>query len=240
MKQVLNKHWRRLKRSLGRRYREWRLPHGYVRLGTRYGGWWIDRRAISEKPLLIDCGLGVDISFPTAFIAEFGGQVIGIDPHPASVSYCEAHKPAGMQVWQRAFWREAGQRLTFHMPKSADQLPKGADNISGSLLESHSYTGEANVAVLTTSLQEILAATSRDECDILKLDIEGAEYDVLDELCRSGSIRKAKQVLVEFHHKWTHHPFEDTLAAVDLMQRSGFRLVHTEDRNYIFRRTDLG
>lgn len=239
MKKGLAKHWQRLKRSLGRRYREWKLPRAYGRLGTRYGGWWIDRRAVRKNPLLVDCGLGVDISFPTAFLTRFGGEVIGIDPNPVSVSYCEAHKPPGMSVWVRAFWHEAGHKLTFHLPRPPEQLPKGADGVSGSLLRSHNYTGEDTVEVLTTSLEEVLGATGRDECDILKMDIEGAEYEVLSDLCRSGAIRKARQVLIEFHHHCTSHPIEDTLNAVAAIQAGGFTLVHTENRNYIFRRSDL-
>lgn len=240
MKRGAKKHWQRLKRSLGRRWREWRLPRGYERLGTRYGGWWLDRRALGKNPLLVDCGLGLDISFPTAFLARFGGTVIGIDPNPASIAYCEARKPPGMTVLARAFWPEAGRRLRFHLPRPPEQLPKGADGVSGSLLGSHSYAGEEAVEVLTTSLAEVLREAGREECDILKLDIEGAEYEVLADLCRTGMIRKARQVLIEFHHHCTDHSLEDTLNAAAAVRASGFALLHTEDRNYIFRRADLG
>lgn len=239
MSSPLGRHWARLRRSLGRRWREWRLPRGYVRLGTRYGGWWLDAHAVGTYPLLVDCGLGLDISFPSAFLARFGGQVVGIDPHPRSVAYCEAHKPPGMEIWPRAFWRESGHRLMFHLPRGADALPQGADAISGSLLASHSYAGGGTIEVLTTSLDEVLARTGRDACDVLKLDIEGAEYDVLEALCASGEIRRARQVLVEFHHGWTEHPYAHTAAAIEAMQCCGFALIHTEGRNHIFRRADL-
>jgi len=235
----LAKHWMRLRRSLGRRWREWRLPRGYVRLGSRYGGWWVDSRAIGANPLLIDCGLGLDISFPVAFLARFGGHVIGIDPHPRSVAYCEALKPPGMEILLRAFWREPGQSLEFHLPRGAEALPSGADGISGSLLASHSYAGGGTIRVSSTSLAEVLAGAGRDECDVLKLDIEGAEYEVLEALCRSGEIRRSGQVLVEFHHGWTEHPYSRTVAAIEAMRDCGFELIHTEGRNHIFRRTDL-
>jgi phosphoribosylaminoimidazole carboxylase (NCAIR synthetase) len=94
--------------------------------------------------------------------------------------------------------------------------------------------------VATISLAEILNQQARSGCDVLKMDIEGAEYEVLEQLCGSGEIRKAGQVLIEFHHKVTEHTLEDTRLAVAQMQRNGFRLMHTEGRNYIFRRQDLG
>ena len=239
MNALVQKHWRRMQRSLGRRYREWRLPRGYERFGTRYGGWWIDTTLVGRDPLVVDAGLGADISFPSAFLARFGGQVMGIDPNPQSIRYVEAHKPPGMQVLQNAFWRDAGEDITFHMPRALDQLPKGADGVSGSVLSSHSYTaGGTQFTVKTTSLDHVLSLAGRNACDILKMDIEGAEYDVLAALCRTGAIRKATQVLIEFHHHCTDHPLADTLNTVALVQQAGFQLVYTEDRNYIFKRLD--
>lgn len=234
---TINKHWGRLKRSLGRRWKEWRLPGGYVRLGTRYGGWWVDSNIISGKPLLIDCGLGEDISFPAAFLERFGGMVVGVEPNPRSLAYCRAHSPVGMEIVPQAFWSTAGETLTFHMPRSQELLPNGADGVSGSLLDSHDYVinGES-LTVQTTDLATLLQTYGHAECDVLKLDIEGAEYPVLDALVSNGDIRRARQLLVEFHHGVTHHGHEDTDSAVAKLDRAGFRLIHVEGRNLIFRR----
>ena len=240
MTEILNKHWRRLKRSLSRRFREKLLPRGYRRLGTRYGGWWIDAKSLGAAPLLIDCGLGEDISFPLAFLDAFGGKVIGVEPNPRSLKYCQDHVRGDMRVIPKAFWYEAGQKLEFFLPRPQQELPKGADGVSGSLDGSHEYAGGNRLEVETTSLAQILQQCARAQCDVLKMDIEGAEYDVLDRLCESGEIRNAAQVLIEFHHKVTRHSMEDTRKVVSQLQRSGFELVHTEDRNYIFRRQELG
>jgi len=232
-------HWWRLKRSLGRRWREWRLPRGYERLGTRYGGWWLYAPAVTKAPLLIDCGLGKDISFPVAFLSRFGGRVVGIDPNPDALAYSRANCPEGMEIRDAAFWSEAGRELVFHLPRFADELPKGADGVSGSLLSSHSYAGQATLSVRTTSLREVLAGEDREECDVLKLDIEGAEYDVLESLCRSGEIRRADQLLVEFHHHCTDRSFQDTLDTIARVCAAGFVERHSEDRNAAFLRADL-
>jgi len=231
-------HWWRLKRSVGRRWREWRLPHGFERLGTRYGGWWIFAPAIGKEPLLIDCGLGRDISFPAAFLERFGGaRVMGVDPNPQALEYSRAHCPRGMQIIDAALWSVAGTELRFHLPRASADLPQGADGVSGSLLASHSYAGEATRAVRTTTLAELLAQAGRNACDIFKLDIEGAEYAVLQALCENGDIRRARQLLVEFHHHCTDRTLEDTRQAVARVQSSGFRLAYTEDRNCVFLRT---
>lgn len=230
------KHWWRLKRSLGRRWREWRLPRGFERLGTRYGGWWLFAPAIGRDPLLVDCGLGKDVSFPAAFLQRFGGHVIGIDPNPAALDYSRAHCPEGMEVRDAAFWTEAGGELRFHLPRPPEELPRGADGVSGSLLASHSYASDATLTVRTTSLSEVLARARRQECEVLKLDIEGAEYEVLDALCASGDIRRAGQLLVEFHHHCTERSLADTQERIAQVEASGFTLQHTEDRNCMFLR----
>ena len=235
----IGKHWGRVKRSLGRRWREWCLPRGYLRLGTRYGGWWIDSAALGQTPLLVDCGLGEDISFPLAFVERFGGSVIGIEPNPRSLDYCRPRCPAGMEIVPQALWTKAGERLNFHLPRPQTQLPKGADGVSGSLVGSHEYVaGGEDLAVTTTTLAEILDAAGCEECDILKLDVEGAEYDVLAELCRTGEIRRTRQLLVEFHHGVTHHTAAETAATASALASAGFVLVHVESRNYTFRRHD--
>lgn len=234
-------HRQRLERSLGRRWREWRLPAGYLRLGTKYGGWWLDRNLVRTDPLVVDCGLGQDISFDAEFLARFGGTVIGIDPNPESLAWCEAHCPPGMQLLDRAFWSVAGRTLEFHLPLPKAQLPRGADGVSGSLIRSHAYVeGGDSRPVTTIDLAQVLADAGRSDCDILKLDIEGAEYEVLPELAARGMLARCRQLLVEFHHGHTEYTQDQTDAVVAVVRAAGFGLVHREGRNHIFRREDLG
>jgi FkbM family methyltransferase len=234
------RYWEWLKRSLGRRWREWRLPSGYIRLGTKYGGWWLDRDLVRPDPLLIDCGLGRDISFDGAFLSRFGGTVIGVEANPASLAWCAPRCPPGMHLRDRAFWTRPGETLVFHLPRPPERLPKGADGVSGSLLASHEYVaGGESRHVTTTSLEEVLAEAGREDCDVLKLDIEGAEYAVLEGLIARGLLGKCRQLLVEFHHGVTEHTLVETKRTVEAILAAGFRLAHIESRNYSFFQADL-
>lgn len=234
----MSKHWNRLKRSLYRRWAEWRLPRGYQRLGTRYGGWWVDLDLLGPQPLLIDCGLGEDISFPTAFLQRVAdAKVIGVDPNPRSLTYCRARCPANMEILPNALWTRTGETLAFHLPRSQEELPHGADGVSGSLDPSHDYVeGGERIEIRTIDLDTLLARAGRTECDVLKLDIEGAEYELLAALIASGRLLAARQVLVEFHHGVTGHSLADTQRIVTQLGAVGFKLMHVESRNYIFRR----
>jgi len=48
----------------------------------------------------------------------------------------------------------------------------------------------------------ILKNFSIDDYIVLKLDIEGSEYDTLDKLFQTGIIRYIKEIYVEFHTQW--------------------------------------
>jgi FkbM family methyltransferase len=231
-------HWDRLKRSWGRRFHEFRLPSGYKRFGTRYGGWWVNTKLITRNPLLIDCGLGEDISFPIEFIQQFpDAHVIGVEPNPRSLSYCYKNLPKKMKIIEKAFWKNSDEKLSFYLPRSQDQLPKGADGVSGSVLDSHEYVdGGELLEVLTIDLESILSEAGHSNCNILKLDIEGAEYEVLDALAKGCMLSKIKQLLVEFHHGVTDHTMVDTENSIGKIISCGFDLVHVEGRDHVFER----
>ena len=70
----------------------------------------------------------------------------------------------------------------------------------------------------------------------MKLDIEGAEYELINNLINNKHIHLVEQLLIEFHHDVTHHTKKDTDNTIEKLKQAGFRLMHTESRNYIFQR----
>lgn len=240
MLNFIKKHFFKLKRSLTRRLKEAMLPRTYQRMGSKYGGWWIDTDLLTnKKPLLIDCGLGKDISFPIEFLKKYNGYVVGIDPDPKSISYCEKILPKNMEIRSKAFWKKSGELIKFHLARPNEELPKGADG-SGSILSSHDYVdGGIEIEVHTICLSEILNSLNRSACNILKLDIEGAEYEVISDLISSGQVNIVDQLLIEFHHGVTHFNINDTNEILKKLESAGFKLIHVESRNYIFRRDKI-
>ena len=50
----------------------------------------------------------------------------------------------------------------------------------------------------TTDINEILAKF--DKIDLLKINIEGGEYDILSRMCSTGTISKVKNLQIQFHN----------------------------------------
>lgn len=64
--------------------------------------------------------------------------------------------------------------------------------------------------------------------DVIKMDIEGAEYAVLPDMMQAG-IRPA-QLLVEFHHRWREVGARRTRATIRLLRRHGYRIAHVSEK----------
>jgi hypothetical protein len=83
---------------------------------------------------------------------------------------------------------------------------------------------EAPVNRLTALLDRL----GHNRIDVLKIDIEGGEYVVIDDLL-SGGIA-VKQLLVEFHHHFPGVGIAKTLKAVRDLQKAGYRIFHISER----------
>src|SRR3954453_17394505 len=68
----------------------------------------------------------------------------------------------------------------------------------------------------------ILAMLKLDRVDVLKLDVEGSEYDVIPHILTSP-IRPV-QLLIEFHHRIHNIHVSDTRGAVRMISAAAFSL----------------
>jgi hypothetical protein len=74
------------------------------------------------------------------------------------------------------------------------------------------------------TLSGFLARLGVDEVDVLKMDIEGAEYAVLEHALRTGALQRVRQLLVEFHHFHPVFGIAATRDAIAGLHRAGWRI----------------
>jgi FkbM family methyltransferase len=89
--------------------------------------------------------------------------------------------------------------------------------------------GEGAMGSVTVTIRDVAATFDElglDRIDLLKLNIEGGEYDVLDRLDRTGWLARIDQVLVQFH-EWHPHAHRRRRA-----NRAALRRDHVEEWNY--------
>ncbi len=158
-----------------------------VRLGTTYGGWWVPEDLITENSICYLPGLGEDASFDLALTERYGCEVWSMDPTPRSIAFAETIEenprfhflPVG--VWS------SQSTLKFYAPQNPEHVSHSIVNAQGTA----TYF-EAECKTLRT----IMAGLGHDRVDLLKLNIEGAEVEVISDFLANGP--KPQILLVAF------------------------------------------
>lgn len=164
--------------------------------GNGYGGFYVDPTLVPNQAIVYSFGIGEDISFDKAIISKHGCKVYGFDPTPKSINYVKNNETPESFYFHPYGIGERTEMVTFH-------LPKNKDHVSGSVYD-HKLVDEHNsVEVLLKEFNEIVSEMGHDHIDVLKMDIEGSEYVVMEGILKSGI--PIKQILVETHERF----FED-------------------------------
>ena len=76
-----------------------------------------------------------------------------------------------------------------------------------------------------------MAENQHDRIDLLKLDIEGSEYDVIEHILERRI--PVRQICVEYHHGILPGiRRSDTIRSMIKLARRGYQLVHQEGANH--------
>jgi FkbM family methyltransferase len=184
-----------------------------ARLGTEYGGYAVLLDRLGPDSVVYSLGLGEDISFDLELIERCGCQVFGFDPTPRSIAWVKAQNPPAQLVVQ-----ELG--VAAYDGTASFTPPKNPEHISHSISAGSGASGEVKFEVrrLATLLREL----GHERLDLLKMDIEGAEYEVVDDLLASGI--EPLQLMLEFHHGMYGIELSRTEATLEKLRAAGYRI----------------
>ena len=68
-----------------------------------------------------------------------------------------------------------------------------------------------------------MAELGHDRVDVLKMDIEGSEYEVIDQILRDGLAGRIGVMMIEFHHWLSAFSRNDTRKAITDLEKAGFQ-----------------
>ena len=191
------------------------------RLGTEYGGWWAPADLLGPGAVVYCVGCGEDISFDLALVEQFGCDIWACDPTPRAVANIARVAPPTEKYHFRpcALWSEDGTTTFF--------MNDHESHVSGSLV---GLNGTSNsIEVECRTLPTLMAENGHRHIDLIKMDIEGAEYAVLEQMLDQGV--RPRCVMVEFDQPT---PFARTHRMIRRLRAEGYDLVKVEVWNYVF------
>ena len=216
-----------LKRLIGR---EPRLTTDVRRPLERFGAWWVCTELLSEGGIVYSLGVGEDIDFDLALIEMKNMELHTFDPTPNSVDWLQQQQlPAGFHFHPWGVAENDGSM--FFYPR---RLRDGSHSQTMYTLVADPATEQDRLEVPVKSITTIMEILGHIKIDVFKMDIEGAEYDVLKGLL--ASTLRPRQLLIEFHHRHTGLDKSQTVAAVDDLREAGYALadISSTGREFTF------
>lgn len=182
------------------------------------GGWWFSARNLNSDSIVYSLGVGDEINFDLAIIEKYGVEVFAFDPTPNSVDLLE-----GTNLPQRFHFKPWAVTAADGSLKFYPRLKKDGrkSDVMFTMIPEDATKNDA-IDVPAYCLTSIVEKLNHARIDLLKMDIEGAEYEVLDGLLDSPV--KPRQLLVEFHHRFVEDGLEKTYDLISRLQSAGYRI----------------
>lgn len=196
-----------------------KVPIKPIKLGSQYGAKrFFDFQELHNSRIL-SCGLGEDASFDIEFAKKYNSQIIIVDPTPSAITHYnyilesirkrkenltnDSTENTGLYdlsnvnenqllLEKFALWT-IPTKLKFFAPKNPDHVSYSITNFQ------HNYSLSENfehIIVDSVTLQTLLEKYKFEQLHLLKLDIEGAEVEVLKDMMKNKIY--PTQIAVEF------------------------------------------
>ena len=155
-------------------------------------------KKVNESSLIIDCGANVgDIS---ALFLTKNASVIAFEPDPMAFMMIQRRFEGNnnIECINKAVAHKASTaKLYFHADQQ--QNSNSAFTVSSSIIQDKiNINTDNSIEIETVDLDSYITNLNKS-VDILKMDVEGAEIDILNKLIKNGTYKKIGVILVETH-----------------------------------------
>ena len=183
-------------------------------IGTEHGNSAVILDLIPAGSTVISAGVGEDILFDLELIKLKNCKIIGINPTEKSKRYIENNPHENISLLQKALYSESNKKIKIYKNTNPDYVSVSITPSRQNVSEKDYYETE------TISLQELL--NKYKDVSVVKMDIEGAEYDVLNSIDNLN----IPQICVEFHHFCTDFTPYDTTQCIMNLNNMGYVVVY--------------
>ena len=188
-------------------------------------GWVVDYSKLNSNSVVYSVGVGSNIDFDLALIEELKLAVYAFDPTPRSIEWIKKQSLSKSFKFIPVGLGSNDGEMEFFPPRKESST-------HFSPIDRYDNLGVETIKAPVKTLKSLAQEFGHQTIDLLKMDIEGAEYDVIDNLEEQGV--EINQILIEFHHMYKGISLDDTKNAIDKLRKLGFELFHISQRTYEF------
>ena len=190
--------------------------------------WAIPTGSLVADSFIVSAGVGHSITFEQDIVARFGAKVVLLDPSPTGVATIERLSDRRNIEFMPLGLAAASGELRFGLPDRADE---------GSFRKGSAADG---VSFGCTTLSDIMRQHGRTRIDLLKIDVEGFEYEIIQSIFDNHL--SVEQICVEIHHNREisiDQTVADAARLIFRLARHGYRVVYNKNMDFTFVKTGL-
>ncbi|MCL5102493.1 MAG: FkbM family methyltransferase [Armatimonadetes bacterium] len=180
----------------------------------------VDLTRISDESIVYSFGVGENVEFDLELIERRGCRVHAFDPTPRAVDFLKSINPPDRFIMHNVGLAGYDGRAAFHPPSNPD-------HVSHSLMSHVGVKTEVSLEFEVRRLATIMFDLGHASVDLLKMDIEGAEYAAIEDIVASSV--PVKQIVLEFHHRFGSVGPRPTKDAVKKLIKAGYRIFWVSD-----------
>lgn len=180
-------------------------------------GWSYCPQLLSEGSTVVSVGPGTNIDFELELAKATNATVHIFDPTVSAEQLNALYAlPETVHVHSLAISDEDGETLLY------PTITRGSIQRERRTITPIHGTELIADRVRSSTLESAIVHIGQQHVDLLKLDIGGAEYDVLASML--GSFLRPNQLLVEFHHRYAQFRASDTERTLQSLRSAGYKL----------------
>lgn len=176
-------------------------------------------RGDTENPRIVDAGSNIGISICFFKYLYPNATIIGFEPDPISFRYLktniEANNFKKVTIHNVALGSKGGI-IEFYQQRGGKASQTNSVNPY--------FAGESALVVRVESGK--LSAFIDNNVDLLKIDVEGAEYDIFQDLQENNKLRFVKRIFAELHYG-RDFMLGDASFLLKVLEKAGFRYAIT-------------
>ncbi len=188
--------------------------------GNELCGWSVNTENLNKDSIVYSVGVGKDITFDLELYNRFQCKIYLFDPTPEVKDWIKDQNLPENAVFLDYGIYDKNSSIEFFPPKNVNY-------ISHSIIQSNDFDVSQGFNVTVKTLKDVIESFDHERIDLLKLDIEGAEYVILKTIITDQI--PIKQIIVEFHHRFSAFSYSDTRQAIRLLTQEGYELISISD-----------